>query len=603
MTLPAFGLDLNWAMCRNPMCPNFGVDLDVDLPDGRKQQSSERYTLKTTTKEDRLRRGECTCRYCGQNWQLHSNRAVRVIAHYFLSLSIPFATCPNAACENHGFNVYEHWRRRRGPSRRYRRHRGEHMVRCRACLSTVRLGTQLRPRQDPDTVRQRWGDILDGLYTSRSATDTYEQLGIRPGTYYSNLRCIGARVRDYHSFRNGWLLHPQGARRDKPACVYTDVLEVSLQAHRKDRRHRLLSVIVSTLVAEKKIFVLAAHPYFLPERFAPRIHALRQDEHLPQFAREWCSLLHADAPVSAYLSPDERQSRKADERRGYFIAPPYATVAHFLVVQKMLSRFPEIHCYMDGAKELCAAAVVALRGRILAGGAEPEGVANGSEPPPRTAEIVLYQHKKGAQRPDYSKPKKGLSQAWNEMEKRFDEKVVGTLLKDAVGKDDPKVRAAVFRLAFTGAYSPDGGWAWLHHPPETDLYRLARTLWVTRMPGKTDEKHRKAVLSKAMLQPVDSIMNSMRARVRSVARPLLRAVGRSYRSNNVLPQVVLDELSVYLLRQNYGIRRRTSYPIVPATTWGLLDKEDPPLDVLACAWDFPRLGIDHAALISGWPRT
>ena len=45
---------------------------------------------------------------------------------------------------------------------------------------------------------------------------------------------------------------------------------------------------------------------------------------------------------------------------------PYAEVAHFLVVRKMLDRFETIHCYMDGAKELYGAALVAFRDRILA---------------------------------------------------------------------------------------------------------------------------------------------------------------------------------------------------------------------------------------------
>ena len=49
--------------------------------------------------------------------------------------------------------------------------------------------------------------------------------------------------------------------------------------------------------------------------------------------------------------------------------------------------------------------------------------------------------------------------------------------------------------------------------------------------------------------------------------------------------------------------RRQPAPTVPATTWGLLDEKDPPRDVRAGAWDFPRLGIEHAARIGGWPRT
>lgn len=32
MELPEFGLSVNAAMCRNPMCENVGVDMDVAIP-------------------------------------------------------------------------------------------------------------------------------------------------------------------------------------------------------------------------------------------------------------------------------------------------------------------------------------------------------------------------------------------------------------------------------------------------------------------------------------------------------------------------------------------------------------------------------------------
>ena len=629
VTLPEFGLDLNWAVCRNPMCENFGRDLDVDLPEGLKQKSSARYTLKTkwrfqaAEKDEDVREARCVCRYCEQDSHILSNRAVRPIARYFLSLSLPFADCPNEACENHGINVFEHWYRRRHPSRRYRRHHARHIVRCRACQAIVHLGTTIRTRQDPETVRERWGEILEGLYARRSFTDTFELRGIWPGNYYSNLRGIGARVRDYHNFRNAHLLHPEGARRDEPARVYTDVLRTSLPAYREHRRHSLLDVIVSTMVADRKIFVLAAHPFFLPKRLCPTEAELKQDFPPPEFERKWCSLLHPDtAPAGPWLSGNKREKKAHDTGRGgLFIASPYAAAAHFLVVQKMLSRFQEIHCYMDGAKELAAAALVALRGRILAGGVGPESDTDQSLPPRQSAEIVLYQHKPKAPMPEFT-TRKELDTAWGEMERRFDgavkkaikkirkkeeekqkKKKQPRLLGNASEIDESKVRADRHRVALHGAFSKDGRWAWLHHPPENNVYRRSRTLWVTRMPGKTFESHGKAALSKAMLQPVDSIMNSMRARIRSGARPLLRASGRSYRSNNISPRVVNDELSVYLLRQNYSLRRKMSqdHRIIPAAPWGLLDPEEPPLDVLACAWEF-RLGIDHAALISDWQR-
>ena len=152
VTLPAFGLAVNWAMCRAPMCVNFGVDLDLELPDGSSQVKGVRYTLKRDTRPSGEMTGTIVCGYCGQSAKLHSNHAIRPIARYFLSLSLPFADCSEPSCSNHGINVFEHWGQKRGGRQPYRPIRGrvggrlrtrEHMVRCSdpGCRRGVTLGT------------------------------------------------------------------------------------------------------------------------------------------------------------------------------------------------------------------------------------------------------------------------------------------------------------------------------------------------------------------------------------------------------------------------------------------------------------------------------
>ena len=602
------------------MCANFGLDVEVDIPDGRAQGSDERHVLKTYLKHPRFTVASCKCRYCGTEWGLHSNHAVRVIARYFLSLSLPFADCPDVACENHGKNVFEHWTNRRGASRPYRRE-GAHKVRCRGCERVITLGTargvhvtarkesgRQRPKPLPAWVtRGRWEDIVSGLYSGRSITDTYEQFNISPGNYYRTLRRIGARLRDYHCVRNARLLHPEGpAHDDGTARVYTDVLQVSLQAFRRERRHTILDVIVSVMVAERKIFILAAHPCFLPIALGPAEDALESELIRPEFEREWCSVLHAQTPIDSDLTPNKQDEKKPDlDRPGQFISAPYAQLAHFLVVQKMLSRFRDIHCYMDGARDLSKAALVAFRDRIIAGGAAVTESDGAHAQPRKGAEVVLYQHKRSTtvgRKPLTVRRGSPLAPAWRGAEKRFakQENPPGEIPLSG-GEPDPQVRAGLYRKAFHGAFSDDGHWAWLRYPRDTAAYSNCRTLWATRMPTKTFESHGEAALSEAMLQPVDSIMNSMRARVRPIARPLLSASGRSYRSNYIAPGVMHDELSVYLVRQNYAIRRKTSRRIIPAAAMGLLDDDEPPLNVTDCAWSF-RLGVEHAELISRWLR-
>ena len=99
--VPEFGTSVNWGMCRNPMCESFGIPFEGEIPDGHKQASDERYHLRIVIGSRDRRGGVIQGRYCGQSAQLHSNRAVRPIVRYFLSLSLPFADCPNPDCGIH----------------------------------------------------------------------------------------------------------------------------------------------------------------------------------------------------------------------------------------------------------------------------------------------------------------------------------------------------------------------------------------------------------------------------------------------------------------------------------------------------------------------
>ena len=55
--------------------------------------------------------GKYQCKACEQSFDLKSNRAIRQIARYFLSLSLPYADCTTPPALNHGANVFEHYTR------------------------------------------------------------------------------------------------------------------------------------------------------------------------------------------------------------------------------------------------------------------------------------------------------------------------------------------------------------------------------------------------------------------------------------------------------------------------------------------------------------
>ncbi len=633
--LPEFGLAVSWAMCRNAMCPNFGVHFTGEIPNGRKQVSDDRYTVRLGSGPHRRSMAEIHCRHCGQSARLASNAAIRPIARYFLSLSLPFADCPDTECQNHGINVFEHWTETgSGQPRHYRRHRDD-AARCSACGKTVSLGTArdvmlsvpakakqglgeaaraLLDKRARRAARSEWANVIEGVLTRRTIADTLElgdmdddpEADIPP--YYRNLERIGARLRDYHAFRNARLLRADIENRNEPITLCTDVIDISLKAFREDRRHVFLKVIATTLIADGAIFVLAAHPYHLPTALCPDDEALRRDHGRPDFLSDWSCVHHTDTVVPAMTTRESLEAVPDLGRGGCFIRSPYAEVAHFLVVQKMLTRFGTIHNTMDAARDMFSAALVAYRDRILAGRLDPESATDRRRRAPKTAEIVLFQHDKAPRSKWFRIPRPtkrtdaSLTEAWNAAEKRFDkQEVPADLLKASLARGDARVRASLFRRAFRGGYSEVGGWAWLHYPPSSGQYRNPRTLWLTRTPGKTLPAQGKKALSGATLQPVDSIFNSIRARVAGARRPERRATGQSYRGSYVQPAAILAELSIYLFARNYSRRRRTRQEVIPAAAMGLARSNDDRPDLPDRAWNF-RLNVSHAKKMSAWLR-
>ncbi len=611
--LPEFGLDVSWAMCRNTMCPNFGVHFTGRIPEGRKPASDGRYAVRLGSGSRGRSVAEIRCRHCGQSARLASNRAIRPIARYFLGLSLPFADCPNTQCENHGVNLYEHCPSPAQPDSPYRK-TGEHTARCNRCGTepgsrSIVLGTARRAANRSET-RQRWRDILDGLQAARYTVDTAESLGISAATHHRHLARIGARLGDYNAFRNARLLHPDVPGRDRPVSVHTGILETRGRWGRWRGSSVSLPVLVSVVSVGSTAYVLAAHPCFLPAALCPDRYALEADGGRPALEAEWDALRHPyrDDPRTRFSTSLDGPF-PGEDLDGYPIGLPYAALAHVLTVRKMLSGFRAVHHCLDATTvELLPAALVAWRDRIPPG--RPEG----------TAEVVAMARRVDSPRrkpkrpervPDASAP--ALDDAWRAAEKRFAEQPVPPRFgRGGLGRDDPRVRAALFGQAFKSAYAKTGGWAWLRHPPRTPGYRKLRTLWLTRTPQKTFEEHGRTPLANATLRPLDTVLSAIRASVPSAARtrrPEYRARGaaRTNRPANrargaaVRPSVLLSELTVYLFRRNHGLLTRPP-PTVPAHAMGLSLAEgerpdsDDPVDL---AWNF-RLGVTQARWISRW---
>ena len=296
--LPEFGLEVSWVMCRNPLCENFGKLFRGSIPEEYRQVTDENYVVSivSSSKTDNLPYGQMKCQRCLQTSKLHSNRAIRAVARYYLSQSLPFADCSNPDCPNHGLNVFEHWTAAgKGRKRPYRRQSGKHQVCCVPCKEKhdrltreakrsarmagespyITLGEARGWKEDDRLTKGRWKEIINGVRTRRSVNDSYEIIdGITMGGYYAQLKAIGARLRDYQSFRNARLLRRDPhLRHDRTIRTYTDVLIISLKAFEEDQHFQHLRYVITAVPVHGTIFVLAAHPNFLPHKF---IHPKRR---------------------------------------------------------------------------------------------------------------------------------------------------------------------------------------------------------------------------------------------------------------------------------------------------------------------------------------
>ena len=604
-------MEVSWAMCANPMCDNFGVLYGAEDEAGG---DASRYRV-TGGNPPTL-----VCRRCGYSPTLHAPLSVRPLARHFLAQSLPFADCPNEACVHHGINAFEYLGQRVGTYRSPYRQVGSHRLACRECERRERpgagfqIGTSLGLSRGSRSVRENVAKQLtrvwEGDSVARSLFGTARKDGRRKrlvrqvGTHCRPLFAVAARMRDYAAWRNAFLLSPEfRAMQTEPVEVHDDVLELSL--HRTGDRsagepsHKLLRVIVSVVNLRRHLthFILAAHLYFLPADACPDLAALEEDkERTPLLGRRWEGLETAlndrKLVIDGQVAPD-LPARGYD---GYLMRSPYAEVAHFLTVDRMLSACPRRHYYMDGERAQARAALVAMRRQIRA----------------KQVEIVLFQYAKEGEQPNGKEAESGaggrtrrdaarLRRSFRKTERRFRAQVKAG--SGALDEDTERTRAArVWRTAFVGANSQEGGWAWLRYPPGNGQCADCRTLWLTRRPGDGLDEGAGLLLN-ATLQAVDANFGYVRHHLRPAQRrqTSARQRRRSYVRHSYDPRVVCAELSMYLLLRNYYRRPAAEERHVRAEAMGLVPRHRPVPAPDKVVWSF-RLGVAHAREITRWLR-
>ena len=367
------------------------------------------------------------------------------IARHYLSLSLPFADCPNEECGNHGRNVFEHYFDK-GPEKRslsrYNPTATAQRVICRSCRSTLYLGEPLRLTVNL-LLKRSLKTILEQVMSESAPSITIKRLRKlkskmtenapddskkpkkaprRPDAYYNQLRSIGNRLRDYHSWRNARLLDPDlKTDRETPVRVYTDVMKVSMVRYGDGPRHQFLDLIVSVLATAPSPYILAIHPTFIPEKKSIDVMDIlaRAKPMKVDYTDEWAGLQHPGQVDIGNVREALRDGQPDISRGGYFMHTIYAAAAHFLTVQKLLARFDKVYYYMDAAKDLHPAALSALIEPIRAG----------------NVEIALFQYKKEKKKDKKSKSAESfrgytreekqarLTTAYRDMDVRFREQV------------------------------------------------------------------------------------------------------------------------------------------------------------------------------------
>ena len=606
IALPEFGLpEFSWAACRNPMCANFGIPFDPNDPAEYPAPKTDRHYVPGKAPE------RLACRNCGASFGFKPNEAIRPIARYFHSLSLPFATCPDENCVNSGTNVFEHFSR---PGSRIRRRYGrnnDHQVRCLGCKSEkkryryVTLGTAFSSGRNAEVYRTI-DAVRRAIFAGTKKRRTVFLDQIKDATYFGRLRRMGALLQDYHAWANARFLSPHiqsELEYGRVARVQTDVVDISLKRTGDVSRSRHLKLIVSALEYKNTYYILAAHPGFLPEVPGSPDKANFTDPRTggpsAEFARRWDCLEH---PVHNRFGglPKDVHKKAADVSRfgeGFYIRSPYVEAAHFLVVRKMLSRFDNICFYMDGGPSLIQGAMVGLADGIRS----------------RKVEVVIHQRKirrKGPARAllsnmggKHSEDRlNSLRSRWEGAEKRakehiggYDEEKEGDIVAQL-----PQPAAIAYAAATKGAWS-EAKWAWLRFPENKSAGFEGRTLWLTRMPGK-DFKDSEEFLRYSSLQSVDSSMDAIRNWVLSATRPGNRAQkGRNFVVRYFDPRNVQAELALHLFNRNF-FQIAEDQKTIPAEELGLMQRSAEDLLTDTDAIKTFRLGLAHAELMTQWLR-
>lgn len=376
--------------CKNPQCLNYARPMSND-PQPRGRGARARLTDKY--KICGVKRGtpEIQCLLCNEILPLKSNFGIQEEAERLGAYLAPKAPlgCPEADCQNHGFDVkrssnrYQSFGRTPSGSRRYR---------CKACGKTFAVGNASLRQRKPHKNREVFSLLVNKMPIRRIV----DHAGISASSVYGKIdffhaQCIAFVAQRERKLLDGFPIHRLDISVDRQEYVVN-------WDNQWDKRNVRLQAVGSA--DNRTSYIFGMHVNFDP-RLNP--HAVEAEvsllgDHLEQkpyrrHARIWLASDYADTAKrsagrrrtseTGMLNVDIRQAYDESVAREDIEAPDehdkttrlpvdgvqvhaeYTLYGHFYLLRKLFGGVGKVRFYLDQESGIRAACLAAFSDEVL----------------------------------------------------------------------------------------------------------------------------------------------------------------------------------------------------------------------------------------------
>lgn len=330
--------------------------------------------------------------------------------------------------------------------------------------------------------------------------------------------------------------------------IQTDTLMLSTHTPGEDDKRQELRLIISVLVPSGHI-LLATLNFSDQYNFSDLKKLDKKSNSPPKRLdihgddRELSIHAHNEKKRDHYVSPDRGVRGRLNpidfDGKGVCLRQPYHSISHFYVLEKIVSRIPELMLVQDMEKDALKSCVWAFRNRIAK----------------KTCHVITSQEEKRKEFIAWAEKERMKSN--EKLTKKLEEKVK-IEIANAKNGVNPKHISTTKNYAFiSGIFAQvDGG------------SKPRRKTWVSRNTlAEMDSMNATMMLRGASLFVVDSLCNQFRKRVRGLHRGLQTAKNseRSYVSHWKNPLIVQQLADVFVFSKNCLAWHSTKEGYLPST--------------------------------------